>query len=607
DPGFAVAYSRLGETYSALGSDSEAEQASRRAMELSEKLPMAAKYMIEASHARIAKDNRKAIEAYENLAKSFPDDNDIQFALGSLYLDTGDLDKARAHYGNVLKADPKNLNALLAAGWLEVRSGNAQAGLDPLNRALSLAIQVDNQEEKAQILQATGVAYEGMNKPDEALRNLQQSLDINRQLGKKAGVANSLVEIGHVENLLGKPDAALASFTEALKLERQIGVKKDAADTLIDMGVLFEERGQYDKALQNYKESLQTQRDVGDESNQAICLNNIGNVYLAQGKNDDALTYYQQALQLREKLNVPGDIADTLHNLGETYAKTAQYDSAMASYMRALDLRRKSGDAHGAALESHSIGMVFIYQGRYGAAVNSLREAVKGFHDLKDRTRTMAQILSDYADALAQAGRGEEAGKSLAEAQGLARGLKNDNLMADILNTQGDLRFYRGDVKAAKDLYQQALQTASRVKAGDKILVSKFNLAKADVAEGQAKAALSNLRQVANQADTLGLKYLSVDCSVYMAQAMINGKDYSRARQELEQPLGTSEKLGLRMLTVRIHYLLGTSARLSGDAGEAANQYRQAASLLDEMKKEPGAEHLLERSDLKAIYAEAGR
>ena len=508
DPGFAVAYSRLGETYSALGSDNEAEQASRRAMELSEKLPLAARYMIEASHARIAKDNRKAIEAYENLAKSFPDDNDIQFALGGLYLDTGDFEKARAHYGNVLKADPKNLNALLAAGWSEVRSGNAQAGLDPLSRALSLAIQVDNQEEKAQILQATGVAYEMMNKPDEALRNLQQSLDINRQLGKKAGVANSLVEIAHVESMLGQPDAALASFTEALKLERQIGVKKDAADTLIDMGVLFEERGQYDKALQNYKESLPTQRDVGDENNQAICLNNIGNVYLAQGKTDDALTYYQQALQLREKLNVHGDIADTLHNLGETYAKTAQYDSAMASYMQALDSRRKTGDAHGAALEAHSIGMVFEYQGRYGAAISSLQDAVKGFHDVKDRTRTMAQTLNDFAEALALAGRGAEAAKSLGEAEGLARKLKNDSLMADILNTQGDVLFYRGDFKAANELYRQGLQAASRGKSQDRMLVSRLNLAKVVVAQRETRAAVSSLRQLAEQVDTLGLKYL---------------------------------------------------------------------------------------------------
>jgi serine/threonine protein kinase/tetratricopeptide (TPR) repeat protein len=607
DPQFALAYSRLAETDSALGYDGDAEKYSRKALELSQQLPLTEKYLIEANHARVMKDTKKAIEAYEKLAQSMPDNLDIQYALGNLYLDQTDYDKARAHYANVLKSDPKNIKALLGTGWVEVRNGNPQAGIDPLSRALSLAIQVDNQEEKAQILQVTGVVYELMNKPDEAFRNLQQSMDISRQLSHKGAIANSLVEIAHVQISVGKQEAALASFNEALALERGIGAKKDAADTLIDLGVLLEERGQYDKALQLYKESLQTQRDVGDENNQGICLNNIGNIYLAQGKNDDALTYYQQALQLREKLNVPGDIADTLHNLGETYAKTAQYDGAMASYMRALELRRKASDAHGAALESHSIGMVFEYQGRYGAAISSLQDAVKGFHDAKDRTRTMAQTLNDFVEALALAGRAAEAAKTLEEAQGLARELKNDSLTSDILNTQGEVLFYRGDFKAANDLYQQGLQAASRGKSQDRILLSKLNLAKVAVAQKQTQTAVSSLRQIAEQADTLGLKYLSMECSVYVAAAMIDNKDYTRARQQLEDTLGKNEKLGLRMQTARIHYLLGNTLRFSGNATEASGHYRQALTLLDDIKKEPGAEHVMDRYDLHEIYEEATR
>jgi eukaryotic-like serine/threonine-protein kinase len=91
------------------------------------------------------------------------------------------------------------------------------------------------------------------------------------------------------------------------------------------------------------------------------------------------------------------------------------------------------------------------------------------------------------------------------------------------------------------------------------------------------------------------------------AAAMVNNKDYSRARQELERELGISEKLGLRLQTARIHYLLGAALRLSGSASEATDHYRKVISSLDEMKKEAGAEHLLERSDLKTIYEESAR
>ena len=53
----------------------------------------------------------------------------------------------------------KEVTTLLAMGRVEILSGNPQASLDPLNRGLSLAIQVDNQEQKAMILHVLGAAY----------------------------------------------------------------------------------------------------------------------------------------------------------------------------------------------------------------------------------------------------------------------------------------------------------------------------------------------------------------------------------------------------------------------------------------------------------------
>ena len=53
-------------------------------------------------------------------------------------------------------------------------------------------------------------------------------------------------------------------------MQREIGMKKEVGDTLIDMGVVYESKGEYDKALQNYKESLQIQREADDENYQAF-------------------------------------------------------------------------------------------------------------------------------------------------------------------------------------------------------------------------------------------------------------------------------------------------------------------------------------------------
>ncbi len=413
DENFALAYSRLADADSALGYDGDAEQASRKAIQLSQTLPPAEKYLIEAAHARVVKDNKRAIEAYENLAKSMPENSDVESALGGLYTETGNYDKARAQLSKLLTSDPKNIKALWQMGVVEIVSGNPQAALDPLNKGLSLAVQLDSPELKALILQSMGISYRIMNKPDDAMRNYQDAMAINQKLGLKRALASNLVEMAVVQNTQGKVEAALSDYNQALQLQREIGMKKEVGDTLIDMGVVYESKGDYDKALQNYKESLQIQRDAGDENYQALCLSNIGGVYLAKGDTDNALTYLQQALQLREKLNAPASIAATLSALGQVYITTGQYDQALTTSMRALDLWRKAGNGRGAADESHDIGLVFQHQGRFGAAVHAMQDAVDGYRAVGDRSTDMAALLKDLA--VPSRMRGADRSRSLAQ------------------------------------------------------------------------------------------------------------------------------------------------------------------------------------------------
>jgi eukaryotic-like serine/threonine-protein kinase len=606
DPQFALAYSRLAEADSALGYDTDAEKYSRQALELSQQLPFAEKYLIEANHAKVMKDNRKAIEAYENLAKTLPDSGDVEGSLGGLYLEVGDYDKAHAQFAKILQVDPKNIKALWQMGMVEIKKENPQGALDPLNKGMSLAVQVDNQELKAQLLQALGIAYRLMDKPEEAIKNFRDSMEINRALGLKRLLANNLEQMGQAQDSLGKPDQALASMTEALKIQKEIGVKKEVGDTLLSMGVVHYEQNHYDKALEAYKASLQIQRETGDEKDESLCLNNIGAAYLAKGDNDNAFTYLQQSLQLREKLNVSGDIADTLDGLGQTYRATGQYDQALASFLKAMELYRKAGETRNEAGESHQIGLVFGYQGRLGAAVSALQDAVKPIQGLSERDPDIALFWNDLGNALAKAGRGAEAGKPLEDAQRMAQDFKSDGLLSQVLNSQGNVKFYAGDYKGAKDLYMQAQRLASKGTARDNILVSKLNLDKVAMADGHSQLVINELRALSEEADHLGIKHLAVESSVDMAAAMVNAKDYAHARQELERVLGTSERLGSRLQTARIHYLLGTVIRMTdASAAGAAGQYAQALKLLDDIKKEAGAEHVMDRVDLRAIYDDA--
>jgi serine/threonine protein kinase/Tfp pilus assembly protein PilF len=605
DPQFALAYSRLGQTYSSLRNDDKAKEYSQKAVDLSDKLPAPERYLIQANYAQVTNDYRKAIESYENLGKVSPEDSDVHFHLGELYESTGAFDKARVELAKVLAGDPKHGEALQAAGRVEIKSGNPQASLDYLNRGLTLAIQLGNADGKATILNVMGAAYEQLNKPDDAMRNYQESLRIKRSLGQKAGVALTLGNIARVHAGLGKPEEANKSYVEAMKLQREIGDKKGLAVTLINLGQLYSERSKYEDALNAFKESLQIHRDVGDEYRQAICLNNIGNVYLAKGQPSDALTYYERALELRKKSNISGEIGETLHNLGEASLKAGDYGQSLDYHLKALELFRNSSDKNGAAIQSYSMGTIFEYQGRYGAALKSKEEALKTFRELQDRSFWMGEILSGYANSLSQVGRYDEAQKNLTEAMSLAKELQNKTLVAQILNFQGDTFYYRGDLKSASDLFAQAVAASAKDVEKDTALLSKYNAAKCMVEEKRYQAAVAPLKTVAKDAYAAGLKNISTEATLALAEALMNMKQYPAAKKELETALNTSDKLGLEVLLARSHYLLGRTLELSGGAAEASSHYAAAKRTLESVRQESGgSEAIVKRQDLAPISAQ---
>jgi serine/threonine protein kinase/tetratricopeptide (TPR) repeat protein len=607
DPSFALAFSRLAQTYSTLGYDNQAEDTAKRAVDLSQGLPQAERYLIAAIRAQVARNLPEAIKAYEILAKASPGNTDVMAALAGLYKDAGDLAKSSQYNEEILKADPKDIAATLTAGQLAVLNGKPQDALDPLNRALALSVQFDNQEQKANTVHAIGVAYSRMNKPQEALRNYQEELAIWKQLGQKRGLALSLNEMAKVQALLGDNKNALTNFQQALTMRREIGDKRGVGDTLIDMGNFYDDRADHDQALKMYKEALQDQRDIGNESMQAVCLNNIGAVYFEKAQFEDARTYYQQALQLREKANVPADIVQTVNNLGDTSVRMGQYEQAITLYMRALDLWRSMKDTGGAAITAYTMGVMFDHQGRYGAAINSKEGALKTFQELKQKTTEAVEITGGYGESLVLAGRGDEAKTYLNDALSLAHELKNDGMVSQVLVYQGDAAYYAGDSKSARALYEQALTAANRSKEPERILLAKVSLAKIAAQDGSAQQAISDLRKLTQQADEWGLQNISVECSLSTATAMIRSRDNAHAEQELQRALLRADKVGLKPLSAKAHYLLGNALRASDNQAEAQQHYRDAIKLLDSMRQEAGAEKILQRADFKAIYEEATR
>ncbi len=605
DPNFALAWSRLADSYSEQGHDDLAQSDARRALDLSENLPARERLLIEADNARINNNPQKAIEAYLQLAAANPSDTDVQFELAQLYEQAENYDAAKKKLALVVAADPKNVEALLASGRVDIRSGDDNGGLDFLSRALPLATELDNQQEKASILQATGIAYAALNRPDDALRNYQESLEIKKQIGDKRGEAASLEQIADLQNQGGKPAEALSTYNQALALRRELGDQAGIARSLIDIGGFYHDRAQPGKALEQYTQALSIERQLGDQNLQAMCLHNIGSIKMDQGAYQDSLTYLEQAYELRQKLNVPGDLADSLHDLAETNARLGQFDTALSDYLKAIDIYRSINNQQGVATESNGMAKIFAAQARYGAALSSMKDALAIMQQSKEISSLSVEIVGGWGDLLAQVGRSQEGQASREQALHIAQQIGNDWAVALAMNWSGDAAYYQGDYAGARQQYDRALSLASKTQDQQTILLSKANRAKADLALGHAAQTIPQFRQLGQDADTLGLKALSVDCAVYLAQAEVAAKNSSAVQQQLSVTLARAENLGLRIPQAKTEFLQASLLAASGKSSDAAIHYRQVVSILETIRKEDNSSKVTERADLKNMYAEA--
>jgi tetratricopeptide (TPR) repeat protein len=154
-------------------------------------------------------------------------------------------------------------------------------------------------------------------------------------------------------------------------------------------------------------------------------------------------------------------------------------------------------------------------------------------------------------------------------------------------------------------LFEQALKVVSHTTDREQTLLTKFNLAKVAVMQGHFREQFRTLQSLAEEADRSGFKHLSVQCTIYLGQALIAAKEYSRAQEVLQRTVANSERLGLQVSLATGHFLLAEALRLGGTQGEASNHYAQARRILDEIGKEAHSDTLLKRSDLARIYQES--
>ena len=307
----------------------------------------------------------KATEEYRLAIEADPSSEFLTSGLAELYVKTGRIADAVKEAQEIIRRDPKNLEAHKLLGRIYLRSLGDMPGGNGSDNILKLAI---DQYEQIVKLDPQSV--------DNHLL-LGRLYRLNNDLQKAEGELNAALKLDPGSEEAVTTLAMLytdeGDTAHALKVLSSIPDSARSAKLYSALGAAYEQRKDYKSAIDAYKHAIVLDRDNLD------AIRGLAENYLNDGQLEASLEQYKVIADSN-----PED-AQTYVRIAEIYRRQAKYDLALENLKRADTLVPDTMDV------PYSMAAVYQAQGRYD-------DAIKLLQDLLKKTEKTSEIGTSQAD-----------------------------------------------------------------------------------------------------------------------------------------------------------------------------------------------------------------
>jgi len=244
----------------------------------------------------------------------------------------------------------RNSNKFRAAflgnlGLINTRKNKFNNAIKYLEEALNIHEQLKDSQGKASDYGNLGIVYEDKKDYQNSLIYLDKALKEFAKLKDKKSMAIQQGNIGNVyydlafnindSDKLENPDSmkkALAKFKEVLSVFLEIDYKVGVAAAYRNMGKSSDWLGDYPATLEYYRNSYHYYEGMNNTSQLAKLSNDMGVVLRSLNRTDEALGEFQKATELKH------DYADAWYNGACTYVFKGDTDKALTYLAKAIEL-----------------------------------------------------------------------------------------------------------------------------------------------------------------------------------------------------------------------------------------------------------------------------
>lgn len=580
DAGFVMAYAKLSDAYYQWGYQDEARRAYERALSALDpkRSRLLDSYQIRAQYALLSNDLDAAIGLYSEAAAAYPHNAEIYLALGHAYERKGELERAAASYEKAAELEPNNFRVSLALGRLYIMINKYGNAIEQLTRALSTSTQLDNNQGRADALNAMGIVHQRMRRFDEAERAYLESIAIKRGIGDRRGIAASLQNIANLYSLQEKFREAEAKALEALEIFEELKNQQGMADVFFNLGHIYQDTGRFHNALESFRRALNIARELGNLAFLAELYARIGQIYYFLGQYADADTYQRQALAESQRIGDEEGMIRSLQSLGDIDLEQARCDSALERHRAALEQSRRIDHSEAAAVSVSQMGLIYQLTGRYRAALSSYQEAHNTFSQLKIKAR-LAEIEKRLASLQLEMGDAARAREHLGRALEAAAEIKDQALLSEIAMVEGELALAQGNTAAAEEAFKRARRAAEKSGYAKTMLSAEINMARLECQYGDRNQGIKLLGQHLGEAERMGQAEAIAKCYLYLLAAAPT----QVSPDKIERWFDRLSRYQFKRYLAQFSLLAAEREGRAGRSKEAERFRREAARLLEEL------------------------
>lgn len=212
--------------------------------------------------------------------------------------------------------------------------------------------------------------------PDSAYYYGQKGIELSRKIKYRAGIANGLLETGHVNYFKGKSVQAKQNFDEAIALFKSLNDNKGLSRCYISYGRMYNLLAEYKLALYYLDMARLICLRNNDEATLTDCYKNIGITYFSRGQLSNALDFYYKGLFIALKNKYVTTSAEIYNNIGVVLQNMEVYPNALEYFKKAVQVFETTNNKQAIGTIDENIGEVLLAQAKYDEAIGYLFKSI---------------------------------------------------------------------------------------------------------------------------------------------------------------------------------------------------------------------------------------